>query len=217
MAKEIKKDKREDRFAATPPIEALRSLISFATIRGIGYHASRRSSMELDFIDVKRAYFNAKVNRDIYVELPPEDAEPGMCAKLDKAMYGTRDAAQQWEIEYLEFMQSLGFVRGKSTPFVFVHHDRMMHAVVHGDDFTTGGPKMELDGFKQELEKKYELKVSCRLGAAPGDDKEGRVLNRIVRWTDGGLTYEADPGSTKSSFQSSAWRGHVLCQQRWSK
>ena len=32
-----------------------------------------------------------------------------------------------------------------------------------------------------------------RLGPAATDDKEARVLNRIIRWTGNGLEYEADP------------------------
>ena len=54
---------------------------------------------------------------------------------------------------------------------------------VHGDDFTTMGPKKHLDWFKEQLEKHYELKESARLGPGVGDDKEARVLNRVVRWT----------------------------------
>ena len=64
---------------------------------------------------------------------------------------------------------------------------------MHGGDFTTAGPKSSLDKFVAELRKKYELKEATRLGPAPEDDKEGRVLNRIVRWTSSGLEYEADP------------------------
>ena len=46
---------------------------------------------------------------------------------------------------------------------------------------------------KQELETKYELKEGARLGPGSRDDKEGRILNRVVRWTTEGLEYEADP------------------------
>ena len=37
VAQEIKKDKRDDLFAATPPLEANTMLFSFATTEGIGY------------------------------------------------------------------------------------------------------------------------------------------------------------------------------------
>ena len=43
------------------------------------------------------------------------------------------------------------------------------------------------------MEKKYELTENYRIGPAPGDGKEAKILNRIVRWTKEGLEYEADP------------------------
>ena len=60
----------------------------------------KRNGMKLDFIDVRRAYFHAKAKRMVYVQLPPEDAKEGMCGRLNKALYGTRDAAQNWENAY---------------------------------------------------------------------------------------------------------------------
>ena len=74
---------------------------------------------------------------------------------------------------------------------------------MHGDDFTTAGPKWALDWFKTELEKHYELKEAARLGPGASDDKEARVLNRIVYWREDGLAYEADLGTTRNSWQSS--------------
>ena len=43
------------------------------------------------------------------------------------------------------------------------------------------------------LKSQYELTVGGRLGPGPRDDKEARVLNRVIRWTADGLEYEADP------------------------
>ena len=57
--------------------------------------------------DVSRAYFYAKAIRNVYVEIAEEDHEPGdenMVGELQYSMYGTRDAAQNWEFEYVEFM-----------------------------------------------------------------------------------------------------------------
>ena len=63
-----------------------------------------------DFIDVRRAYFHAEARRLVYVKLPGEDNEPNMCGKLIKALYGTRDAAQNWEHAYIDFLVSIAFV-----------------------------------------------------------------------------------------------------------
>ena len=92
VAKEIKKDKREDLFAATPPLEALKVLLSLAMIEGIGYERGREEDgVKLEFIDIKRAYLQAEVKREIYVELPGKAQEEGKCARLKKAMYGSTE------------------------------------------------------------------------------------------------------------------------------
>ncbi len=75
--------------------------------------------MKIDFIDVRRAYFHAPALKDVYVELPKEDWAPGKCGKLNKSMYGTRDAAQNWEEEYTSVLVGIGFRRGKASPCVF--------------------------------------------------------------------------------------------------
>lgn len=44
-------------------------------------------------VDVHKAYFSAHVDKDIFVELPPEDVRAGKrkkCSKVVKAVYGTR-------------------------------------------------------------------------------------------------------------------------------
>ena len=140
VAKELNLDKREDLFAATPPVEAKKLLLSLAMTEGYGFDRKGRwPSLKIDCIDVKRAFFHAKCLREVYVDLPEEDYAPGMCGKLNKAMYGTRDAPQNWEFEYCDFMESLGFSKGKSTPCLFYHEARNLRVVVYGDDFTILG------------------------------------------------------------------------------
>ena len=73
VAKEIKEDKREDLFAATPPLEAKEMLVPlWASVPGLC----------LDFGDVVRAYFHAKARRKVCVELSKEDFEEGKCGLL---------------------------------------------------------------------------------------------------------------------------------------
>jgi len=61
VAKEINTGKRDDLFAATPPLEAKKALLSMAVTEGIGFkRGHRQSGKKLDFIDIRRAYFHAK-------------------------------------------------------------------------------------------------------------------------------------------------------------
>ena len=95
-------------------------LFSLAVTEGIGFKEGlRHKGMKVDCIDVRCAYFHAKARRRVFVRLPEEDHEEGMCGLLVKAMYGTRDAARNWEHEYIEFMANIGFVKSRATPCMF--------------------------------------------------------------------------------------------------
>ena len=60
-------------------------------------------------------------------------------------MYGTRAAADGWQQEYSGFLKSIGFEQGEASPCVFVHKPQNLATSVHGDEFTTIGPKLEID------------------------------------------------------------------------
>ena len=113
-------DKRLEWFAATPPLEAKKALLSVAVIERIGYkQGDWYSGMTLDFIDISRAFFQAEPIREVYVELPAEDSAVGMCGKLEKSMYRTRDAAQNLGYACTQFMVDEGLKWGPSSPCVF--------------------------------------------------------------------------------------------------
>jgi hypothetical protein len=82
-----------------------------------------------DFIDAVRAYFHARAKREVYAELPREDHEGGMCGNLGQAMYGTRDAAQNWEGKYTEMMTGAKIKQGAHGAWVFYHEERNVRAV----------------------------------------------------------------------------------------
>ena len=49
---------------------------------------------------------------------------------------------------------------------------------------------------------KYELRKGGRIGPGKDDDNEGRVLNRVVRWTEDGVEYQADPRQAEKLIES---------------
>ena len=95
-------------------------------------------------------------------------------------MYGTRDAAFNWERAYISFLEKIGFVSGKYNPCVLFHKERQIRLVVHGDDFAVLGVDDQLDWFRKEIVKRFEVKFKARLGPGIKDDKQVRVLNRII-------------------------------------
>ena len=74
------------------------------------------------FIDISKAYLHAKViNEELYVELPAEMEKPGQCGWLKKALYGTREGAKCWEIDYSTTMMEQGYTRGRASPCLLSH------------------------------------------------------------------------------------------------
>ncbi len=203
VARQIKAMDRSGQsfFAPAPPIEALRTVLSLAMTR-IGNHQpdwnpSSPTRTQISFVDVSRAYFNAKIDPDAeptFVNLPPEDPSyKDHCARLLRHMYGTRMAADGWQEEYSTLLIRLGFAQGTSCPNVFYHAEKTITCSVHGDDFTASGPKDALDWLETSIAEEYEITVGPRLGPGPNDAKEARALNRVVRWCADRVEYEADP------------------------
>ena len=115
-----------------------------------------------------------------------------MCAKLVKAMYGTRDAAQHWEITYRKAHEEWGFEVGRASPCVMYHPPMEIWLVVHGADFTALGWEAELDWYRGILTGRFEAKVKRNNWYWEGDEKTMRVLNRMLHWTESGIEYEVD-------------------------
>ncbi len=126
VGKEFRTGPDDALFAITPPLDALRLIISRASTLGAGNKKS-----EIMINDVSRAYFYAKCTRDLYVELPVEDPDydPNFIGKLRLCLYGTRDAALNWQSTLSEHLESQGFVRGVGHPSVFHHTVRNIWAV----------------------------------------------------------------------------------------
>ena len=110
--------------------------------------------------------------------------------RLDLSLYGTRDAAQNWSIEYTQTLRAAGFIVGKASPCNFRHSTRDLIVTVHGDDFTSSGSEEDLVWLRDALKTKYEIK-STILGPEGHHAQEVKVLGRSLRWTEAGIEYEA--------------------------
>ena len=190
VAQELNLFKQPELFAATPPIEYIRFLVSCCASSQWTANPTR-----IMLQDVKKAYFFAPARREVYVQLPWEDrlaGEEEMCALLKKSLYGTRDAAANWTDEYTRVLTDvLGFVKGEASPCSFHHPTKNIKVVVHGDDFVSEACKADLVWFDKALGKHFELKTEV-LGPDSGEVREVRILNRVLRWEKEGITWEAD-------------------------
>ena len=112
-------------FAGVPPLEALLYILSFlATLH-------RRNGRVLEIIrlvvGVSRAHFHPYINREVYIELPPEDARDGFVGRLLRTMYGTREASGEFERFFNQVIASAGMVVGRSCPALYAHESCLLY------------------------------------------------------------------------------------------
>jgi hypothetical protein len=148
-------------------------------------------------LDVKRAFLHGIATRTIYVQLPDEESENGKyVGRLNKTLYGTRDAPVAWLRAVRTDMEALGFLECKVTTGVYVHPIRDIRVVTHVDDLLVAGELADLEWLRDEMKKKYELKVQIA-GWDHGDGKELSFLGRTIKLSPEGVTMEGDGRNVK--------------------
>ena len=157
--------------------------------------------------------------RKVAVELPPEaktqeELNADVVGILDMSLYGTRDAAVNFQREVSKLMRNLGFEQSKFNSSLYQHKKDDVKVLVHGDDFVASGGRSKILRFQKQLATRFTIKskvvgsgshlasrsraassglADLAAGDLPGKElKEARILNRVVRWTPEGWEYEAD-------------------------
>ncbi|CAK0865359.1 unnamed protein product, partial [Prorocentrum cordatum] len=170
-------------FAATPPLECLRLICSMVM------SSDPSEGRVLRFLDISRAHPPCEIKR----------AEIGTCRLLRMALYGTRDAGQNFELATAETVIGAGCDQSAFSPCVYCHKDLQVSFFHHDDDFVLEGSRDGTESICEALKTKFIVKDRGVLGLAPTDAKETTCLNRVVRWRDrwcqGGeaIEYEAGP------------------------
>ncbi|KAL4368402.1 hypothetical protein GQ457_05G022260 [Hibiscus cannabinus] len=73
-------------------------------------------------MDVKTAFLNGKLEKDVYMTQPggfvtPENARK-VC-KLQRSIYGLKQASRSWNLRFNEAIQEFGFIRNEDEPCVY--------------------------------------------------------------------------------------------------
>ncbi|KAK8681085.1 hypothetical protein V6N13_053492 [Hibiscus sabdariffa] len=73
-------------------------------------------------MDVKTTFLNGKLEEDVYMTQPegfvtPENA--GKVCKLQRSIYGLKQASRSWNLRFNEAIQEFGFIRNEDEPCVY--------------------------------------------------------------------------------------------------
>ena len=80
---------------------------------------------------------------------------------------------------------------------------------IHGDDYTSTGTERNLKWFEEELRRNFEIKTELLGPNRTRHQEEIRVLNRVLGWTEAGLTFEADQRLEMTSARP-AWSPSMM-------
>ena len=94
-------------------------------------------------MDVKSAFLNGILNKEIYVEQPKgfiDQNFPNHVFKLTKALYGLKQALRAWYEKVSSYLLSKGFHRGSNDKTLFLKHinSDLIVAQIYVDDIIFG-------------------------------------------------------------------------------
>ena len=132
-------------FAPTPASACIRLLASIAC--------------ELDFdlchFDAEQAFVQSDLEEDVFMRLPKGcDDLSGKVVRLQRSLYGLKQASRSWHGHLLSRMKSLGFEQCLADACFFrLIEDGVVSiiAVVHTDDIFAAGRKSRCDRFCDDL------------------------------------------------------------------
>jgi hypothetical protein len=114
-------------------------------------------------LDVKSAFLNGDLTEEVYVSQPPGfviDGMEGKVLRLNKALYGLRQALRAWNAKLHSTLRSLGFTRSPSEHAVYVRGEassRLLLGVYVDDLIVTGNSTPEIAKFKQEMMDRFKM------------------------------------------------------------
>jgi hypothetical protein len=104
------------------------------------------NSWVIETTDIKSAFLQGSVlQRLVYVKPPKEADMKGKLWKLEKCLYGLKDASRHWYLKVEGKLKELGFQKSKYDQGLFfkIHGGKLIGMVgLHVDDFLTCGGKM---------------------------------------------------------------------------
>jgi hypothetical protein len=143
-------------FAPVLKYKSLKILISIAAVY----------DLELKQFDVQTAFLNAPINEIVYMKQPHgyHSGPANIVCKLNKTLYGTKQAPHQWNEEINKFIVSIGFNRLVSDTCVYIKQSLNNKSVIIGlfvDDLIVLYDKIdesEYQNIKSKLFNKYKMK-----------------------------------------------------------
>ena len=143
----------DETFSPVARFESLRLLLALATLE----------DWEIHQMDVKSAFLNGLLDEEIYMEQPQgfiDPDHPTKVCKLNKAIYGLKQASCAWNLQFHGVLVDLGFTRTHSDAGVYHRQDDggTLIIILYVDDITILGDNLKsVNKLKSTLSNRYEM------------------------------------------------------------
>ncbi|KAG7558463.1 Zinc finger CCHC-type [Arabidopsis thaliana x Arabidopsis arenosa] len=168
----------EEVFAPVARIETIRLLIDLAASHG----------WEIHHLDVKTAFLHGELKETVFVNQPEGFEKKGSetkVYKLNKALYGLRQAPRAWNNKLNHILGELQFKKCSKEPSVYrkeIKEHLLVIAVYVDDLFVTGTSLDVIKRFKEEMSSKFEMsdlgKLTYYLGIEVIQHSDGIALSQ---------------------------------------
>ena len=166
----------DETFSPVAKIRFIRTLLAIAA-----YH-----DYEIWQMDVKTAFLNGNLEEEVYMQQPEgftSKANPKKVCKLQRSIYGLKQASRSWNIRFDEAVKSFDFVRSMEDPCVYSKRSEygIVFMVIYVDDILIMGDNIPmLQSVKDWLSKTFMMKdlgEACYiLGLKIHRDRSKRLL-----------------------------------------
>lgn len=186
-------------FSPVAKFDSIRTLLSIAAVK----------DYEIYQLDIKTAFLHGDLRETIYMEQPEGfDDGSGKVCKLNKSLYGLKQASRQWYAKFDEFMQKFGLKPSNADPCVYTSAE--LYVALYVDDgLVIGYTKSKIDKLLKAIRDKFDITSSiatCYLGIEIIRDRKLKtiklsqaaytksVLKKFEMSDCNGVTIPTDPG-----------------------
>lgn len=120
------------------------------------------NKMHVHHVDVASAYVQGKLTDTIYIQQPEMFVEPGKeekICKLNKPLYGLKQAGRNWYQTLDKYLTTIGLERSPINPCVYVSNtDTNLILLIYVDDILIAAKNLEkLEKVKRLIRKKFKI------------------------------------------------------------
>lgn len=131
--------------------------------------------------DIATAFLHGEVSEELYLK-PPEglDVPDGYTCKLNKSLYGLRQAPRCWNEKFAGMLKSFNMKSTHSDPCVYVARDSILYLALYVDDgliFSDDDSKVDkLLTYLRDHFKIKDIQSSCFIGIEIDKRSDGSIL-----------------------------------------